>query len=463
MSRTFPNISKKEFFKACDYWPHGPEQASYHNSEARFRVPTCGRRWGKSKSTAMDMAYHCFTPDAYFWIVGPTYKLAEKEYRVIYDVFMRKLKREFEGRVKATNNAKQGDMRMEFEWGTVLECVSATNTESLLGEGLHGCIMSEAARHTLETWEAYIEPALSDFRGFADFPSTPKGFNWYQGMYQLGQSIDPKLKDYESWNFPTWTNLLRYPGGYEDDELTRIRDQASPNWWRQEYGAEFVVFEGQIYDNFNSQLHVKRIDYNPRWKNYLALDFGFSAPFVCLDIMVDPADNVYVWREYQKRYLTTGEHGVYLKHRDNPDNYHYDGVYADPHGADEIATIRPFLGAIHSPVILWENAIEEVKRKIKLKADGTPGLFIDPSCIELIRQLQGLRFKTTKGERDAKEGQHDYDDHGPDALRYFIGPYFILGSAGLGDVYAGYGPGSEGESFFVERAQVVLDKPLGYG
>ena len=130
----FTDLSKPRFFEAIDYTPHSDGQRSFHESNVKIRIPCCGRRWGKSLASGVDMAFSCLKPDAYYWIVGPTYKLAEKEFRVIHDIFTRKLG--LKKTLKVSYNVEQGHMRITFPWNTVLQCASATNTDSLLGEDL---------------------------------------------------------------------------------------------------------------------------------------------------------------------------------------------------------------------------------------------------------------------------------------------------------------------------------------
>jgi hypothetical protein len=451
-----PRIDKWKYYSLIGYDPHNGGQRQVHNSTARFRVPVCGRRWGKSHVAAREFGPKLFIPDTVWWIVGPNYTLAEKEFRIIYRDLVNKLKMGSE--IKTSYNVKQGDMRIEMPWGTVLECKSAQNKEGLVGEGLDGVIMSEAAKHERDTWEMYIEPALADKRGEAIFPSTPQGFNWFKGLYELGQM--PDMPDYESWHSPTWTNHISFPGGYDDPELTRIRNTVSEQFWRQEYGAEFTTFAGQIYDEFNYDLHVKPLTFNPLWRNYWAFDFGFTDPFVCLDIQVDQMDNVYVWREYQVRGITTYEHTIALKHRENPPNFHVTAMFADPRGADEIATLAMTIGQVFATPVGWILGVEQIKRWLKVQSDGKPKLFIDPSCTELIRQMRNLRAKDQKLEKNAKQvqgqqvGQHDYDDHGPDCLRYFFNEYFLNGAGvRLADVYT---PTREDLTFFNTHRSISL-------
>lgn len=453
-----PTIDRRELFKALKYAPHSVDQWDAHESHARFKIPCCGRRWGKTTFAANEMTFQMFRPDSYFWIVAPSYAVGEKEFRIIHKNFVARLP-QFKGMkgFRVTNNVKQGDMRIELPWGTVLEVKSADRPDSLLGEGLDGVIFSEAATHSVRTWEMYIEPALLDKNGFAIFPSTPRGYNWYEGLWRLGQIPGQEL--YKSWRFPSWTNKAIFPLGEQDPNIIRIKEKTPKPVFDQEYGAKFTAFEGQIYEDFDPTFHVvDEIMYNPMWNNYQAFDFGFVDPFVCLDIMVDIMDNVYVWREYMLSGKTTWAHGQYLfnpanpdGYRINPPGYHVDGRYADPRGADEIATLQSMCGSIEAPAVSWLDGITTIQRFLMLQSDGKPKIFFSRrGCPNLIRQFEQLRHKSVKeGQNVKNEGQHDYDDHGPDALRYFFGPHFFLRlNAHLSDVYGGTAPVTENDSFF---------------
>lgn len=453
-----PVIDKELLFEKIKYKPHSEEQWLIHNSKARFRIPCCGRRFGKSQSAGHEMTYNLFVPESYNWICGPTYKLGEKEFRVVwYDLKALKL---LDKCTTKTYNVNQGQMRIVTPFGSVLEVVSAEKQDSLVGEGLHSVIMSEAAKHKMSTWQMYIEPALSDHRGSAIFPSTPQGFNWYKGLFDMGQM--PDHPDYESWRFPTWTNKAMYPGGYDDPELARIRGTVSKQYWDQEYAADFTSFEGQIYPEFREDIHVKKINFVPGWFNALAFDFGFVDPFCCYDIMVDPSDNVYVWREYQVTHLSVWQHANIIKNRENPEGYHINMMYADPAGAGDIATLELVLGKVFADRVSWEEGVEAVRRWLK-PYNGPPKLFIDPSCIHLRRQLGQLRRKESREGHNERIGQHDYDDHGPDALRYFFSQHFVLGrNTTLASVYTGKYAGSEAETFFTYSSGIKIQDKIPY-
>jgi hypothetical protein len=452
-------INKTTLFYKLGYKPHSAEQWEIHNSTVRFKVPCCGRRFGKSQAAGHEFTYNLFIPDTMWWIVGPTYRLGEKEFRVVWND-LKKLGLLSSCTTK-TYNVNQGQMRIVTSWGSTIEVVSAEKPDTLVGEALDGVIMSEAARHSMRTWQQIIEPSLSDKRGSAIFPSTPQGFNWYKGLFDLG--MDPNFPDYQSWRFPTWTNTAMYPGGYDDPELVRIRQNVSKQYWEQEYAAAFTSFEGQIYPDFKEETHVRSIEYNPDWKNFWAFDFGYIDPFCCYDIMVDPMDNVYVWREYQVSYLPTFQHANIIKNRENPPGFHVSMMFGDPSGADEIATLEYLLGKIWADRVPWSQGIEAVTRWIK-PLEGPPKFFVDPSCKHLIRQMSQLRRKEGKDGHNEKVGQHDYDDHGPDTIRYFFSQYFVLGrNIGLDSVYSGTMQGSEAESFFTYTSGIKAEESISYG
>ena len=423
------------------------------------------------------MTHKSFIPDSYNWIVGPTYKLGEKEFRVTFNDYQKL------GLLKYCRkgySVHQGTMYIKTPWNANIEVVSADKPDTLLGEGLSHAIMSEAARHDRATWEQYVEPALSDLLGSCDFPSTPKGYNWFHGLWLLGQEsqlyssntaeLSTGLAQYRSWSFPTWENTVRFPGGYMNAEIQRVKRLASKHWFDQEYGADFTTMAGVIYEEFDPKLHVIQPQtgpyvFNPAHANYLAFDYGFSNPFVALDIQVAPDDSITVWREYYKSYVSTHEHGLYLLSRDNPPGYHIDAMWGDPRGADQAATLALTIGYPGFVDTPWSLAVEELKRLFK--ADKVR---IHHSCTNLIRQLTQLHVK--EQARQAKQElqelagdgniQHKVDDHAADAFRYFIGPQFVSGAGiSLAEVRGqsdrdGYA-GSEAEDFFTLNTNILVD------
>lgn len=434
-------IDKRKFFAKIGYDPH-PGQQRFHYSDSRFRVACCGRRYGKSTMAARDMEPELFLPNRQFWIVGPTYDLGEKEFRIIWDDLMIKGGMASDKRIKKTYNRRSGTMFIEFPWNTRIEVRSADHPENLVGESLDGVIMAEAAKHRRDTWERYIRPALADKNGFATFCTTPEGHNWLYDIYMVGQ--DPDFPEYASWRMPSWENSAVFPGGYDDPEIQIMHRTMSPEWFSQEIGAEFTSFVGKIYPEFDERLHVRKHVYRPDWPNYMFWDWGFVNPLAALDVQIDPSDNVYIWRERYEANYRLEEHIEFMKNdRPDPEGYKVDCSYGDSADQEAVMTVNMKFGpciAEDAAKQNWRQGVEVVKRFLKPEPTGRvddygtpimkPHLFIDPSCKNTIKEWMNYKMAEAArgGRTDAREAPVKKDDHSMDAIRYGLMHLFELGA-----------------------------------
>ena len=436
-------INKSAFFDKIKYKPHSG-QIKFHTSGARFRLANCGRRFGKSTMAARDLEPKLFLPNKTFWIVGPTYDLAEKEFRVIWQDLILNQGLGKDKRIRKGYSKKQGVMFIDFPWQTRLEVRSADHPENLVGEALDHVIMSEAAKHKEDTWQRFIRPALADKRGGADFPTTPEGYNWYYKLWMLGQ--DETFPDYESWRFPSWDNHEVYPGGEADPEIILLRRTMSFESFLQEIGADFGSFSGKIYNDWDSTAHVKNVRFNPAWPNYIAFDWGYTNPLAAIEFQISPDDKIYIWREHYKSYMRVEDHCVLLKRREQPEGYHLDlafGDAADPEAAITVSQKLVPCIALPEAKTNWREGIELVgsflKREYGQDEHGgplyEPALFVDFSCEHTIHEFNNYRAPDGVNGRNAQEMGIKSDDHALDAIRYGLVHRFKLGAgAHLTDV-----------------------------
>lgn len=429
-------MDKSKFFEWIGYRPH-LQQLLFHTSERRFRIACCGRRFGKSTMAARDLEPFLFLPDKRFWIVGPTYDLGEKEFRVIWDDLMIRKGFAKDRRVKKAYSKQQGNMFIEFPWNTRIEVRSADHPSNLVGEALDGVIISEAAKQKEDTWKRFIRPSLSDKRGFATFPTTPEGYNWLYELWQLGQDSDSPL--YDSWQFPSWANTAVYPQGFDDPEIQDLLATTVQEWFDQEIGAKFTAFVGKIYGEFDEVRHVQKLPFNPLWPNYLAIDWGYTNPSAWIEFQVTPNDEVRVWREHYRSGWTVNQHCEFMKTREQPPGYHLDMAFGDSADPEAAATVTLNLVPCvtdNAAKDNWRQGIDLVKSFLKFRDGGKPGFLLDNSCKDTIKEFNNYRSKEPiKGNNVPEMGQNQ-KNHAMDAIRYGLMHIFVLGSnVHLSDIY----------------------------
>lgn len=438
-------INREAVWDMIGYKPH-PKQLLVHDSDARFKIPVCGRRFGKSKLAAAEALtnkkFNLFMPDVRGWIVAPKYITGEKEFRYIWDFFVLKMGLGPKIKRKAYN-VRTGDMFIELPWGARIDVLSAQHKDTLVGEGLHFVIMSEAAKQPSETWHKYLRATLADYApdSWACFPTTPEGFNWFFELAELGNSKSMTFNDtYETWNFPSWDNPYVYPGGETDTEILTMKDSMAADVFGQEIAAQFTSTVGLIYPEWDNTEHIiEEYEYNPEWPNYLFVDFGYTNPFVALDVQVSPSDEVYVWRERYVSKEAIHKHLYEMKSRPQPSGYSLKLAFGDAADPEAIAVFNEIFGPMVAEQSAkdWARGVAEVKRFLRSE-DGKARLHVHKSCVNTIAEFQSYRMHQPRQEEENKqERARKFADHAMDALRYGIMHLFVLsaGRYSLADVY----------------------------
>jgi predicted phage terminase large subunit-like protein len=201
-----------------------PEQKAIAQDTTRFRVLSCGRRWGKTRLAAA-LAIKCALEGGHIMWVGPSYQIAEVGWRSI-DWLARQIP-----------GAKIVDRRVTINNGWI-QVRSADSEGGLRGEGLDLLIVDECAhiRNFAPVWEQELRPALSDRKGGAMFISTPKGYNHFADLFNMTGA------DWRSWQLPTTSNPY-----IDASEIEAARQQLPALVFRQEYLAEFVQLAGAMF------------------------------------------------------------------------------------------------------------------------------------------------------------------------------------------------------------------------
>jgi hypothetical protein len=244
-------MNNVKVFDSLKYKPH-KSQSIIHNSTARFRYLCCGRRWGKTLLASKELFLASVKPEQRFWVVAPTYGLTEKVFREIYKDFQYYYPHWVE-------RASESDMRIKLKNNTIIECKSADNPDSLLGEGIDGMIVDEAARVKDDIWQTYLRATLSDRQGWLLAISTPRGMNWFYRGFQEGQD---KVNDTESWNFTSADNPYM-----PAEEIELAKRTLPERVFKQEFLGLFLSGVGGVFRNISDCLggSLNELNYNSRY------------------------------------------------------------------------------------------------------------------------------------------------------------------------------------------------------
>lgn len=467
----------RQLWKQTGWVPHDRQREILLN-RTRNQVVSFGRRAGKSQTGGNKLVPEWFRAlleveelqrrgqRREYWIIGPTYSDAEKEFRVAWNALER-LGVPLD-RPGSYNNPESGQMRISSLAGLfVVHAKSAQYPQTLVGEGLSGAVFSEAAKLKPSVWFKYVRPTLADFNGWTYFGSTPEGRNWFYDMWEQGQ--DASRPDWASWRAPAWVNPYVYPGGVDealletakearrygrlldwrkatpheandrdlppapvgiDPEVWSLFQDQSTEMFNQEIQALFTEFVGRVFKDFDEELHVTDEPFRPDWATYACSDYGFTNPFVWLLVQIDPHnERVHILDEYYETGRTTHEAAVEIHNRGlAPRTIRQ--FFPDPAEPDrtreisQLLELRPGRGTGGA----LDDRLEWIRRKLKVSVDsGKPALTINRKCKNTIREFGAYRFPQTAEQaaekgRSAPEAPMKLDDHTPEALgRLFAG------------------------------------------
>ena len=242
------NIGKWKLFDLLGYQPH-EKQMGFHLSTARYRIAAAGTRFGKSLMAAMEVCPMLLKPKTQGWIVGPTYRLGEKEFRYVWESLIIKLNCPT---VRANNNVELGDMYIEFPWGSWVRVMTAEKPKNLLGEELDFLVLGEASQIKKQTFTRYLRGRIVTREGWVVANTTPnEQEDLIYPMFLKGQ--DPRFSDYWSAQYGTADNPL-----IPLEEIEAARADMPVDEFAEQYMGEFMVLGARsVFDSEILHDHLK--------------------------------------------------------------------------------------------------------------------------------------------------------------------------------------------------------------
>lgn len=431
-------LRKDRYFHSTGYDPH-EAQWTVHSSQARFKGLSNGRRWGKTLLGGKEAEATAWVKNQLGnvqrgWIIGPNYDDGEKEFRVVYDSLKALGVDQISS--KFLKNEENGNMHILTNWGWDLEVRSAAHPESLVGEGLDFVLCVEAGRLTRHMFTEYVRPALSDKRGWmlaTGVPEIATDTSLLYWAWQRGQ--DENRTTWASWQMPSWTNTVVFPGGRTDPEIMDAAEDLTQDEFDRQYGGQFVERVGRVMKEWDDNYHLTDVSYNPEWPLYAAIDYGYTNPFVWLWIQVGPFGEIRVIGEHYWELLDTSEIAKILL--DHPLTSRCVAMYPDPAEPDDTQTLQRMLkipartntgGELRTRLQLIRQALKLPEIHEQTGEQPPPRLRVDRRCTHLAWEMRdGYRWPQHKTEvRNDSEMPVDKDNHGPEALGRFFRGYFDI-------------------------------------
>jgi len=420
-------------------------------SNARYKVVCCGRRWGKTVMAVNTLLEHAFANSNHtYWYIGPTFRQAKT---IAWKFLLSRLKmfpKEYQKRIKINET----NLSIELTWnGSVVELKGVERPDNLLGVGLDGVVLDEYATPTYGSypiWEEIIRPALSDRHGWAIFISTPRGYNHF---YELFEKADSKTNpDWEAWRMPSKTNPVM-----TNKELESARRDIGDDLFSQEYEAEFKKRSGLVYPEFSRDIHIIDDDklmklISPKWNLEVGVDFGSAHPTAGLFVTFDHIhDNAYVVDEHYQSMWTVSKHAGAMKSIEDKwlailKRKQPRVRWGDSQGKQiimEYANEGYFL----TPTLKGKDSVDQGINAVRRRLNNDiitnkPKLYVARHCVNTIREFENYvwtgmddaAIETNEMMRLAnkrKDAPRKIFDDAMDALRYVIQYHSPMGETGI--------------------------------
>lgn len=353
-------------------WKIDDQRKEILNDKTRYKILSCGRRFGKSFFSVLFLLNKPLQPNERRWIVFPTYRQAKMvSWNLLKSIFANK---------QATIN--ETELSITLDNGAKIELKGADKPDSLRGVSTTMVVMDEYAFMKENVWGEIIQPTLAESRGEALFVGTPSGLNHFYDLFVKGQSDN---SDYKSWQFTT------LEGGFiSSDEIENAKKNLDKRTFQQEYEASFLTAANRCAYNFSRDIHCRVMEKSPRM--FWGIDFGVASYMTAILMCENTAGEVYVFDEIGLQNSNTFELAKLMaeKGRGLP-------CYPDPAGkartSNSTKSDHKILQEAGFTVIAKKANPTQKDRlnalnKMLEDATGKHRLFINPKCKNTIRDLE---------------------------------------------------------------------------
>ena len=413
VAERFLKLPLERFLEKMGIEPVPPQIAflnAIQNPKYKYIVGVLARRTGKTLAAAIVAALKTFEPGETVLVIAPNYQLAEicfSEVLAIYDKF---------GIETPRRNMK--DRVCELENGSFIRIASGNQIDSAVGRSYSLVLYDESAltESMAQGFNIALMPTLDKVNSKAIFISSPRGYNDFYDFYMKGFSE-------ESSN---WASV--HSTAYDNPRLPPVviadaRKNMSTGEFSQEFLAEFVSFEGQVFDNLNDgnlddlSWVVSEQYKTGRFDVIAGLDVGYRDATAMVVFYVDIEEGTWYlvdgWSANEK---TTAQYAA--KAAETCAKHDIDYIFIDSAAQQMKAD---FMTDYDLPCV---NAIKDVNPGLgyvssQIEQDK---FVLDKGLDDIYVALVNYQWKSMDIEKLAKP-KHTNDSHYCDAIRYAMYSY----------------------------------------
>ena len=360
------------------------EQRVILESDRRFTLVAGGEQAGKSMIASKFLLKRIFETEGkgLYWLVAADYGRTRAEYEYLIEDFakLNLLK-------KASKRVDPG--RIELADGTVIETKSAKAPRTLAMRAPDGIIGCEASQLDLESYYR-IRGRCAPKAAWMFLSGTFEGsLGWYPSLFQAWKY---STGDEKSFSLPSYTNKHLYPGGKDDPEIQKLKNEASDAFFMERIEGIPSPPMGIVFQEFRADKHVsEEASYVSGEPVHLWIDPGYAGGYAIEAIQIIN-DQVRIIDEVYEQSLITEEMINICQNREWWSDVKF--------GVIDVAGYQH--QAMAAPAEVWMNetglyldsekvkindGTEKLKSMLKLAPNGEPRLIINKQCKGILSEF----------------------------------------------------------------------------
>lgn len=405
----FMRIPVANYLRELDIDPLPSQMAlvnGINNPKYRFGCAALSRRQGKTFIANVVGQVVALVPGSHVLIMAPNYSLSQ----ISFDL-QRSLIKKF-GIEVVKDNAK--DKVIELVNGSTVRIGSVNQVDSCVGRSYDLIIFDEAAlTDGMEAFNVALRPTLDKPNSKALFISTPRGKNnWFSTLFDRGFRDD----------FPEWFSVKATwkdnPRMTESD-VAEARRSMSEAEFRQEYEADFSIFEGKIWNIKESCIRAAPdLDFR-KCDIFAGLDLGFRDPTAMVVVVYSWDEELfYILDEYLDGEKVTSGHAQEIRRL--IDKWSIDYIYIDSANQQQRFD---FAQEYDIPTTNAKKSVLDGIGYVASLADNDK-IIVDPGLKQVLYAFDQYQWDPNISLQKEKP-LHNDASHMADALRYALYSYKV--------------------------------------